>query len=649
MKIASKIIIHILISLTLALSIAGIGIYHYLEANYFDDAKKSVHYAFREFLSEEERRKEHLVQMAQVFQQREDLIDLIKRANAFGHEDKSEMGVHHEIRQELIREISETIATTALYAVGIYDNQGRLKCHIEQDEQETVRSGCVVWDQNQQPVFIRYAENDLIPDKWFAGVEFEKRLGNLQQGVQLRVQSGQLAFVLTVPLFSSGAADQEPMGFVQAVEFVRGDEMMKISRSLGIELGYLIKGANRVVGSDNLKRINLSQLHWHELESHDEIDLFEQEHFYVESAVQKLDDGNQLILLGAVDKKQIEEGLDRTIQMLLFVLGVAVAVVIPGGVWLARRHITEPISRLDRAVEHVKRGQVQELLPIADSDDEIGHLAASFNEMAVALQQREEDLLSLNCSLEDRIAEAIEESKGKDSIIHEQEKRSAMTELLVNISHHWRQPLNIMSITAQNLEFSAEDPIELKKSIETITMEAENLSHTLSLFGNLFKQKNLQEKIYLELVVRKTIERFCEFHKGLDVESCVEIGEGLSALGSFKILEEIVTSLLDNSKEAAERQKCTPLKVTVKAKQLTDSVELTYEDNAGGIDEDVLPKIFDPYFTTQFKSRNKGLGLYLVKSLMEANLEGMIIADNSENGARFTLWLKSTEIPEDSS
>ena len=112
---------------------------------------------------------------------------------------------------------------------------------------------------------------------------------------------------------------------------------------------------------------------------------------------------------------------------------------------------------------------------------------------------------------------------------------------------------------------------------------------------------------------------------------------GLSANGFPGQYGQAVLNLLVNAKEAILEKHPADGRIRVALRQEGNNAVLSVEDNGGGIAPDILPRLFDPYFTT--KDQGTGIGLYMAKMIIERNMEGEIRADNTENGARFTICI----------
>ena len=123
--------------------------------------------------------------------------------------------------------------------------------------------------------------------------------------------------------------------------------------------------------------------------------------------------------------------------------------------------------------------------------------------------------------------------------------------------------------------------------------------------------------------------------KGIRVDSQLE--RGLMVSGFPNQFAQAMLNLLVNAKEKLQERSAGGGFIQLRLAQEGDNVGLTVADNGGGIPEDILPKIFDPYFTT--KEQGSGIGLYMTKMIIERNMWGTIRADNDGEGARFTIAL----------
>lgn len=265
-------------------------------------------------------------------------------------------------------------------------------------------------------------------------------------------------------------------------------------------------------------------------------------------------------------------------------------------------------------------------------------------EEALALRKKaEEELRRLNAGLEERIAVEVEKSREKDHIMAHQARLAAMGEMLSNIAHQWRQPLNNVSLIVQNLLLEFESKELSQESCRAYVQECTGLlaymSRTIDNFRAFYHPD--QERQLFELfpaisdavaLVRNDLESH-----GIAVEV---VNEKDSRVNGYRNeFAQVLLNIIVNAKEALQlRQPAVPF-IKIVCSQKEGTALITVTDNGGGIAPELLDKIFDPYFTTKFKSQGTGVGLYMSKMIIEKHMGGCITLANSATGSVVSIQL----------
>ncbi len=239
-----------------------------------------------------------------------------------------------------------------------------------------------------------------------------------------------------------------------------------------------------------------------------------------------------------------------------------------------------------------------------------------------------------------KVAESMEEIRKKDTIIYEQQRRSSIQRLLIDIAHHWRQPLNNCAVEIQLIEDIIDDCANkelIKEYISGGVTELKGLSDTISRL-TYFYENEVQKKTDLIDALRQTDELFEKTLKSSDMKIKYEISPDFVIKADTDQWVELFSILILNVKDAANRRNLDNVEIFVKAYMENTQGVIVVEDNAGGIDAELLPdKVFEPYTTTGFKSRNKGLGLYIASNIVSYALKGSVAAENGAAGARIII------------
>ncbi len=243
--------------------------------------------------------------------------------------------------------------------------------------------------------------------------------------------------------------------------------------------------------------------------------------------------------------------------------------------------------------------------------------------------------------LEEAIKKELEKNRNIEQQLFTQAKQAQMGEMIGNIAHQWRQPLNMISVSASNiklkLEFGQLDNDNLAKSMDDIIHSTKFLSTTIDTFRNFIKDEKkvdnivIQERIDEALnIVQVTLDnRFIKLIKDIDylkpIRTKIVAGE----------LSQVIINILNNAKDAMDEKSIEDKWIKISLKELKGKAVIRIEDNAGGIPKEILPKVFDPYFTTKHQSQGTGLGLYMSYDIVTNHLGGKLYAKNSRNGAVF--------------
>lgn len=248
-------------------------------------------------------------------------------------------------------------------------------------------------------------------------------------------------------------------------------------------------------------------------------------------------------------------------------------------------------------------------------------------------------------SYKKELQEKIKNIKEKQQILIQNSKMASMGEMIANIAHQWRQPLNSLSALHTVLMMDFEDSANLtKESIDIFKEESSKYIHKMSStiddFRNFFSPTKEKEKF----VVTDAIKESIKFVKDSYVDASVEIIDKTkktnTQLFSYKNeLIQVIMILLNNSRDAAVCNKITNPKVTVYCEEHDSQIKICVQDNAGGIPDDVMDRIFEPYFTTKFKSDGTGVGLYMSKMIIEDSIGGDLLLENHDNGVLAILTL----------
>ena len=257
---------------------------------------------------------------------------------------------------------------------------------------------------------------------------------------------------------------------------------------------------------------------------------------------------------------------------------------------------------------------------------------------------REYLLKKINSTLEAKVEEEVNKNHQKDEVLFHQSKLASMGEMLGNISHQWRQPLNRVNLSLSVIESCLRDDNIDKEFIENKINSAQNnifyMSQTIDDFSNFFTpNKKMQECDIVNTTdkVLKLLE-----NRLLNIELNLNSNNQEIIFEIFENeLMQVLLIILNNAIDNFEIKAIDNPTITIDISKSDKNLILKISDNGSGIKKENLDKVFEPYFTTKFKSEGTGLGLYMTKMLIEESMGGEIKVLSDEIGATFIITLGS--------
>ncbi len=234
--------------------------------------------------------------------------------------------------------------------------------------------------------------------------------------------------------------------------------------------------------------------------------------------------------------------------------------------------------------------------------------------------------------------------KEKDQLLYQQSKLAAMGEMISMIAHQWRQPLAAVAAAASSMRVKLSlDLFEsdlFDNKLKDINDYIQHMSKTIDDFRNFYKPDKEKESLYLKEAVDVSLNII---RSGLTGNSIAINTEYLTdkRITTYKNeLIQVFLNILKNAQDALTEHPVANPEITIRVSEMeTGGQRIVFEDNAGGIPETFMEKIFEPYFSSKDEKNGTGLGLYMSKIMIEEHCGGTIEADNTPEGARFTITL----------
>ena len=258
-------------------------------------------------------------------------------------------------------------------------------------------------------------------------------------------------------------------------------------------------------------------------------------------------------------------------------------------------------------------------------------------------KENEQKIRQLNESLHIEVQQQLEILREKDKQLQYQSRLAQMGEMIGHIAHQWRQPLAAISATtgflSAKLMLDQFETKEFYEEIGRIEKYAAHLSQTINDFRNFFKLTKHKEKTTLEAIIEETlgIVKPLLINKNITVLSLYECHKELLTFRGE--LGHVVLNILKNAEDALLDNHIENPIITVRTFCDTKSVHLSIEDNGGGIEESIITKIFNPYFSTKSHKEGTGVGLSMSKTIVEEHCQGKLTLFNTEKGVCFTISL----------
>ena len=255
------------------------------------------------------------------------------------------------------------------------------------------------------------------------------------------------------------------------------------------------------------------------------------------------------------------------------------------------------------------------------------------------------ELKQLNENLEIKIEQQTKKNKEKDRLLFQQSKMAAMGEMLENIAHQWRQPLNSISIAASSIKLQSElkvlEDSELKSSCDFILNNSHYLSKTIEDFKNFFKQDKQKQDFLLRDSIQENIGLLKDKFKYENIQIIINIEKEKQVYGYKNEFQQALLNIFNNSIDALSSKEIEFKKIIILNHQ---DNKLTIQDNAGGVRKEIIDKIFEPYFTTKHQSQGTGIGLYMTQEILVKHMKCVVKASNEkfEYDNNFYVGLKIT-------
>ena len=274
-----------------------------------------------------------------------------------------------------------------------------------------------------------------------------------------------------------------------------------------------------------------------------------------------------------------------------------------------------------------------------------GMIALWMNRVEGQLLEKERELERLNRTLRHEVEAQVVEIRRQERVLVQQAKLAAMGEMIGNIAHQWRQPLNTLGALIQDVkeayDYDELDEAYLERTVNQAMGLLRGMSGTIDDFREFFRPDRESKPFQIEEAVSAALQVIDATLSDARIEVELEERWDGEIDGFPREYAQVVLNLLSNAHEALRRRGVGGrVRIEIEGDAERGS-RVSIADNGGGIPEEILPKIFEPYFTTKFKAEGTGIGLYMAKMMIEKNMGGRLTVENIDIGgerwARFVI------------
>jgi PAS domain S-box-containing protein len=238
--------------------------------------------------------------------------------------------------------------------------------------------------------------------------------------------------------------------------------------------------------------------------------------------------------------------------------------------------------------------------------------------------------------------EKEEQIKEQEEIMIFQSRHAAMGEMIGMIAHQWRQPISVVGLLTETIQHGLKaNPIQLEmieKDLEQVSKQIHYMSNTIEDFKNFFQKSDKVDKVHVPTLLNEVNTMLGAVLQRHEITLITHCDASISLHTYSRELLQVIMSIVTNAKDVLEKAQGKK-EIIINVQEIEDKVQIKIFNNGSSIGEPIIYKIFEPYFTTKSNSGGTGLGLYMVKTIVDKHIQGTISVDNLEDGVEFTIML----------
>ncbi len=263
------------------------------------------------------------------------------------------------------------------------------------------------------------------------------------------------------------------------------------------------------------------------------------------------------------------------------------------------------------------------------------------------VEEKTKELKKINSDLQSEKEKRME----KEMMLMQQSRLASVGEMIAAIAHQWRQPLNAVGLVIQDLkdayvhnEFTAE---YLYKAVNKSMTQLNYMSNTINDFKNFFKPSKTESLFKPDQAIKDSLSIISAQLKNnfIKIDYQNKAMKETLIRGYPSEFAQVIINILNNARDAIldAREKGTLSRnegeIAIEMYNNDKGTVIDISDDAGEIPDQILNRIFDPYFTTKESHKGTGIGLYVAKTIIETNMGGKLLVENREGSVTFTIEL----------
>jgi PAS domain S-box-containing protein len=256
-------------------------------------------------------------------------------------------------------------------------------------------------------------------------------------------------------------------------------------------------------------------------------------------------------------------------------------------------------------------------------------------------KRQEQKLRQFNKLLEERVARSVDEIRQRDQMLIMQERRAIMGEMINNIAHQWRQPLNELGLYLQDLTYAYDTPDfsgdYLNNSVNRSMALIGHMSQTINDFMSFFRSDKEVSTFNVNQVIRRTISLIEKNFQIQQIRIVFQPGADCVLESYPNEYAQALLNIIVNARDALVEKHTADARILIQSFSEGGKSVVTITDNAGGIAPDIIDRLFDPYFTTKGPDKGTGIGLFMSITIIEKHMGGRLTVRNTGNGAEFRI------------